>query len=401
MKRVLVCWMAIAVLVACGNAPGVPGAATVSASRQESPSAAPTVSTCPNGSLLPSAALSPGASIRVLLINTNGAGDNSLHLLTISGDSISDRPLPVQQQVWVLDANQRIALIATANTTQLALLDLSTAAICNLDVRSPGDIGPGVLSPDGSEAAVLVRAADLMNYQIDIVDLGSGASRVLLQVPASSYHGAGLNLLEWISTGILVSPGVWDGPRYGLLNLDPQSAVLTPLTEAQVDAVSPDATVIAAASHADLGDVPFAGQGSWPNRLSVGPVGGPSSVIAEQKNRAFRVLDVANDGSVIYSADDAPGATAPPAADMGLYLEASGHSIRQLSEARTSQYQAAVFIDQDRALVASQIAGGVAGTVEIDLVGLCTTDSACTVTTKPVETYSADFLSATLITLPS
>jgi hypothetical protein len=323
----------------------------------------------------------------------------TIHLLTISGGSITDRLLLAHQQVNVLDANRRVALITTENGSQLATLDLATAAIRGLGVKSAGGIGSGVLSPDGAEVAVAVRAEDLTNYEIMVVDLNSGLSRTLLQVPASSYNRAGLDPIRWTDTGILVSPARWDGPRHALLNLDPQSAKLTSVTDAQIDALSPDATVMAAAGHANLGDTQFDGQGTWPNRLTVGPMGGPAAVIAEHANRAFKVLDVANDGSVIYAADDAPFATAQPATDMGLYLETSGQSVHELGEARIGQWQAARFIGGGLAVAASQTVGGAAGTVEVDLMSLCTSDSGCTATTKPVETLSGMYPTGFLFVL--
>jgi hypothetical protein len=146
--------------------------------------------------------------------------------------------------------------------------------------------------------------------------------------------------------------------------------------------------MIAAARHANLGDAPYQGQSAWPNRLTVGPIGEPAALVAEQKNRNFNVLDVANDGSVIYASDDAPLAKASPAPDMGLYLETSGHSVHELSEARTYQFQGARFVGDGLALVAWQIVGGDAGKVEVDLVTLCTSDNGCTATTKQVATES-------------
>jgi hypothetical protein len=386
MKRALLGWMAGAVLVACGQTGGVPTAATASTS----PKASPSPSASPSGP--------PAASIEVIsILATNG--DMTIHLLTISEGSITDRLLLAHQQVNMLDANRRVALITTSNSTELATLDLDTGGIRGLGVKAPGGIGPGVLSPDGAEAAIAVRAADLTNYEILVVDLNSGLSRILLQVPASSYNRAGLDPIGWSNTGILVSPGRWDGPRHALLNLDPQSAKLSPVTDAQVDALSPDGTVMAAAGHANLGDAPFEGQGAWPNRLTVGPIGGPAAVIAEQANRAFNVLDVANDGSVIYTADDAPFATRAPAADMGLDLETSGHSVHELGEARIGQWQAARFIGGGLAVAASQTVGGAAGTVEVDLISLCTSDSSCTATTKAVETLSGMYPAARLFVL--
>lgn len=388
MKSALLGWAAAAVLVACGPPAG--GAPTSTATASASPFGSPSSSASPSPST--------SASVEVLSITTTDEGV-TIHLVKISGGVATDRVVLAHQQLRVLDANQRVALITTSNSTQLGTVDLNTAAVRGLGVSSPGGMGPGVLSPDGTEAAIAVRAADLTNYEILVVHLDTGASRTLLQTPAAAYNGAGLDPVRWSDTGILVSPGRWDGPRYALLNLDPQTGAITPLTDVEVDALSPDARTIAAAGHAGLGDAQFEGQGGWPNRLTVGPIGAPATLIAEQMNRAFKVLDVANDGSVIYTADDAPLATRAPAADMGLYLETSGHSMHELGEARIGQWQAARFVGDGLALVANQTVGGSAGTVEIDLVSLCTSGGSCTATTKPLETESGMYPSAYLFVL--
>ncbi len=392
MKRAFLCLVASAVVVGCGQIARVPTGATVSASRQTPP----TASASATPSALPSS--SPNAAIEVLS-TTSTNGDTTIHLLTITGGSATDRFLLTHLRLSVLDANIRIALIATYNPNKLETLDLNTGAIREVGVTSPWGIGPGVLSPDGTQAAVAMQTVDLTSYEILVVDLASGAFRTLLQLPTSSYNRAGLDPIRWTSTGILVSPGRWDGPRHTLLNLDPQSAQLTTLMEAQVDVLSPDATMIAAASHANLGDGPFGGQGEWPNRLTVGPVGGPSAVIAERTNRAFTALDVAKDGSVIYAADDSPSSTAAPTPDMGLNLETGGRSVLELGETRVGQWQAAKFIGNGMALAASQTAGGAEGTVEIYLVNLCIADGGCTPTIQLVETDSGMYPFAGLIVL--
>jgi hypothetical protein len=97
-----------------------------------------------------------------------------------------------KQDVAVLDANRRIALIATCYATELATLDLNTGAIRHFDVGSPESILWSVLSPDGSKAAVLVQPGGSLEYDFRIVDLNSGASGVLLHLPPTAYKSAGL-----------------------------------------------------------------------------------------------------------------------------------------------------------------------------------------------------------------
>jgi hypothetical protein len=372
MRRALLCCIGIAVF-ACGP--------TGPAASNASPTAA-------------SPSLSPNPPVEVLSVVGTNSG-TTIHVLTIAQGSATDRPVVSNQPLRVIDANQRIALITTKNSTQLATLDLQTGVIRELGVTSPGDVGPGVMSPDGASAAVEVRHADLISYEIVIVDLGSGAVRHLLQVPASAYNRAGLVPWRWTSSGILVSPGVLDPPRYKLLNLDPQSGTVTPITDAQVDVLSPDATMLAAAGHANLGDMPFQGQGLWPNRLTAGPVGAPPAVIAQQKNRAFHAFDIVNDGSILYVADDAPfnasglaSNDAPPAPDMGIYVESGGQSAQQLGETRVGQWVGGSFVGPGQVLVAKQLGGSAGPTgAEIDLVGFCLA-AGCTATTEPVQTVS-------------
>jgi hypothetical protein len=158
--------------------------------------------------------------------------------------------------------------------------------------------------------------------------------------------------------------------------------------------------MMAAANNANLGDnVQFEGQCGWSNRVTGGPVGGPLNVIAEHKDRVFSVLDVTNDGTVLYVADDAPFATRQPAPDMGVYLETRGTSIQQLGETRIGQWQAGKLVGPGQALVAQQVAGGEKGVVEIDLVSLCASQSGCAPTILPVETDSGLYPFARLILL--
>ncbi|HXJ47617.1 MAG TPA: hypothetical protein VNF91_00485 [Candidatus Acidoferrum sp.] len=322
----------------------------------------------------------------------HGNGDLTLHLVTISKGLAIDRTILDKQHASVLDANQRIALITIDGDTQLATLNLDTAAIRALGVSSPSGFGPGVLSPDGTQAAVLARPVDPMTYEILIVDLGSGAVRHLIQISALAYNRAALDPMRWTANGILVSPGIWDGGRATLLNLDPQNGNLNTITDARFDVLSPSATMMAAAVHANLGDVQYEGQGTWPNRLTAGPIGPPLAAVVEQKNRAFSALDITDDGSILYLADDDPFDTSggynktSPAPDMGIYLAAGGQSIHELGETYVGQWGAGSLVGSGLALV-TKVVVGEAGSAEIDLVSLCTT-SGCNPKVQIVATIS-------------
>jgi hypothetical protein len=330
-------------------------------------------------------------------------GNETVDLVTISNGTATDRHLLDKQPVSVLDANQRIALITTNNGTRLATLDLDTAAIRALGVNSPGGLGPGALSPDGTRAAVAARHADLATYEILIVDLASSTAHPLLEVSTSAYNRAGLDPIRWTNAGILVSPGVWDGGRSTLLNLDPQSANLTKVTDAGVGVLSPGATMMAAVGYAQLGDGPHQGQGGWHNQLSGGPVGPPLVVIAEQKNRDFSAFDIADDGTVLYRADGAPFSgtglnDATPAPDMGIYLATGGQSIQELGETHIGQWGAGALVGPGMALLTKVATQGEAGVAEIDLVNLCSI-SGCNANVQPVTTVSGAYPEPRLILL--
>jgi hypothetical protein len=375
MRRALLCWAAVAVC-ACGP--------TAPAASDNSPAIA---SVSPSPSTSPSPAALPVEVLSTIHLN----GDETVDLVTISNGTATVRHLLGKQPVGVIDANQRIALITTNNATRLATLDLDTGAIRGLGINSPGGFGPGVLSPDGTRAAVAARPADL-GWEILIVDLASSTARPLLELSASAYNRAGLDPIRWTNAGILVSPGVWDGGRSKLMILDPHSANLTTVTDARVDMLSPGGTMMAAVGHAQLGDGPYGGQGSWPNQLMAGPVGPPLAVIAEQKNRAFSALDVADDGSVLYTQDNAPFGPdggynkTPPAPDMGIYLAMGGQSIHELGETYVGQWWAGSFAGPGLALVTRAVEGD-PGSAEVDLVGLCAT-SGCNPTVQAVTTIT-------------
>jgi len=381
MKRVLLCCIGVAGL-ACGPVGEVPTAVDTMSPKAASPTPSP----------------SPSTSVEVLAVTYLNPGE-TIDLVTVSNGSATTRRLIDHQPIALLAANQRVALIATNNYAQFATLDIDTGAVRTFDVTSANGLW-AALSPDGRQAAVRVLDADLQNYEILIVDLGSGAIRHLLQVPRSAYDRAGLDPLFWSASGILVSPGVWDCFRNGLLFLDPQSGKLTPLADGIVGVFSPDGSWMASSSYASLGDGPYAGQCGWLNQLRAGPIGPPLAMIAQHQNRDFLALDVTNDGHVLYRVDDAPlvGSATAPAPDMGLYVEAGGQITQQLGEEHVSQWGAGKLIDPGTALVAKIVNRGNSGSVEIDLLKLCfATD--CTTTPQPVASISGAYPSPSLIVL--
>lgn len=360
MRRALLCCAGIAALSACGPA-----------------SVAPAESSPPSS---PSPSPSPAASVEVLSVFGVGAG-TKVDLITISDGVGTDRALLANQDIVVLAANRRIALVATHNGTQLALLDLGTAAIRQLGVSYPR-ITWAALSPDGTQAAVKVSSQNMLTSEILIIDVGSGAVRHL-QVAAAGNYRLGLFIWGWVGAGIMVSPDTLDCSRESLLALDPVSGTVTPLASGQVDILSPDGSMVAAAGNANLGEADGGFQCGWPNKLTAGRVGALGAVIAEQRSRAFSAFDLANDGSLLYLADGDASTSTPPTPDMGVYLEQGGQATQSLGETRVGQWLSGRLVGDHLALLSKRVAS----TVEIDLVGLCAASS-CTPTMQTVLTVS-------------
>jgi hypothetical protein len=377
MRRALLCSVAIG-LLACGPPVARSAQSGASASRVATPSPPPSSPTP-----------SPPAPVEVLWL-TDGSGGLTVHLLAISGQSVVDRPLLERQAVRVLDANRRVALIEINHYTQLATLDIATGTVRPLRVTDAGGGMWAALSPDGTQAAVKIEEADLKHFDIVIVDLRSGAVRRLLQTAWAQYAHAGLDPIRWSAAGILVSPGVWDCYRVGLSRLDPNTGSLAPVSGEPVGVFSPDGGWMATSSYTNLGDRAYEGQCGWANRLTAGPLGPSPTVIAQQKNRDFSALDVTNDGSLLYLADDAALSQAKPATDMGIYFEADGQKVQELNEIRVGQWNSGVIVSPESALVAKVVHWGDPATVEVDLVGLCTR-AGCTPTVQAVGTVSGGY----------
>lgn len=339
--------------------------------------------------------LPPADAYALAVVYSNGF--ETVHLLTVQGTAVADKVLLDNADALVMDVGLGVAIVAAAHGTELATLDLHSGALRTVGGSDGCGVGPGVLSPDSTKVALATRNADL-SYELMIVDLASGAGRPLLRTAIDEYNRAGLVPLEWLPSGILVTPGVWDGPHSRLLNLDPATGALTPLTDAQVDRLSSDGRLVAAAQHADLGDGPFNGQGLWPNRLTVGPVAASPTVVAMQKQRAFTALDLENDGTLLYTKDDAPLSTAQPAPDTGLYLYRNGASYQQFGEEVVIEWESAAIVGQNLALVGRQTAPGASGAVEFDLATLCAA-SGCHATSRPVLTVTGTYPGAFLLSV--
>ena len=304
-------------------------------------------------------------------------------MLTVNGSAVTDCLLFDRQPIYIDDAGHDTVLLHT-HEGAFWTVDLPTGTLHKVGYSHGDLMGPAAMSPDATQAVVGrgtpgVSAA----FWLYIVDLATGHSRAVLRIGIDDYNRASLWPVRWLPAGIVLTPGVWDGPRRRLLLMNPATGALSQMTAAQFNALSPSLTFSAADDHVELGDDPFNGQGLWPNRLTLGRVGGPATVVASHKDRAFSALDVSDGSALLYAADDAPLSTARPAADMGLYLYANGAAVKQFGEDRVGEWQAAAFVGSDTAIAAKQLSYYPSGSVELILVSLCSV-SGCKASATPI-----------------
>ena len=366
--------LALAALVAACSSPRSPSP-PVAASQAVTPSALASPDTASAArSKAPTAAHCPPSSpdaVQVLsLVYLQGAPPvdyESVHLLTVSGGAVTDCLLFDRQPILVHDAAHGTVLLSTGDGT-IWTLQLSTGSLRNTGF-SRGDLFGGVISPDATEA-VFATGQSATGFDIDVVQLASGASRSVLHVGSNDYNHAGLIPLRWLQSGIIVTPGALDCSPRGLLELDPRTGSLTQIADGVAGVLSSNGTQRAYSDYANLGDVPYMGECGWHNQLYAGPVGGPT-VVRSQQNHDFFPLDVRDDGGVLYSSDEGPNGTATPGADMGLYLYSNGVSIKQYGEAHAAYWTSAIFVGQNSAIATEDLASGQNGSVEVILVSLC------------------------------
>ncbi|HKW06917.1 MAG TPA: hypothetical protein VJS19_05050 [Candidatus Dormibacteraeota bacterium] len=297
----------------------------------------------------------------------------TVHLLTYGGRTVVDCLLFDRQPIYVWDAAHGVVLLSTTDGT-LWTFDLRTESLRNVGY-SRGDLLGPVLSPDGTQA-VLESGPDDSGWAIKIVDLDSGASRIIRQVGPNEYFRAGLVPLRWLQGGILLTPGVLDcGFSGGILKLDPVTGGLAPVSNGEVGVLSQSGASHAYSDYSNLADANYLGECGWHNTLFTSALGAQPTLIREQANRDFDARDVREDGSVLYISDDAPGSDAAPAPDMGLYLYAGGVSYKQFGEDRIGEWQSAVFVGPDAAIATEQLSNGPNGSAEVILVTLCRSSS--------------------------
>lgn len=362
--------------------------AGASSAASSSPASSPTpASSGPSAQATPSPTSRPDEVLSIEDAN----GTETVRLVTVTAETVTEKLLYTGEDLHVWDAGHGIALVTVKRGTHLATLDLHTGAVRDVGYSSPNGIGPGVaLSPDGT-SAVVSTGSSTGGWEIDAVDLARGTSRRVRSIGPNDYSRAGLVTERWLPDGLLVSPGVWDCARSGLLSLDLNSGSLTHVADGEVGRLSPSGTIRAYSEKLDLGDGPYAGQCGWHNRLVAGPLGNEQTVIRSEKSRDIFPLSLMDDGTLLYVVDGAPLDTGLPAADTGLYLYDGASSVREFGEDRTGQWQSGVLLGSRRALVARQLTPGGTGTVEVDFVRLCDGTAGCQASSSPVETVSGHY----------
>ena len=320
----------------------------------------------------------------------------TVHLLTYGGSTVVDCLLFDRQPIYVWDAAHGVVLLSTTDGT-LWTFDLTTESLRNVGYSSGALVRP-VLSPDATQAVFESGPTDT-GFDIRIVDLQSGASRLVRQIGAWEYFRAGLVPVRWLQSGVLLTPGEFEcGFGGGLLKLDPNTGALAPISNGVVGVLSPSGVSQAYSAYANLADAPYIGQCGWHNTLFTAPLGARPTLIRKVANRDLYARDMRDDGSVLYTSDDSPGSNAAPAADMGLYLFSGGLSYKQFGEDRVGEWQSTVFVGPDAAIAAEALSSGPYGSVEVILVSLCKV-SGCQASATAIDNPTGPYPTVSLMTV--
>jgi len=386
----------LAGLVACGptsatgHAVASPSAPFVAAASPASPSVSvPLSSSSPSPSLVPLPQTDPPPYRRAVVAVYGvgmASGRGAIHVLTATDGVLTDHLLQAPDRFrGVLDAKAGVVLEMDmgldARTFDLVTVELTRGTsrhLANLDglqYAAQGDIA-GVLSPDGSQAAVGV------GHKLLVYTLATGANMELKAGSSSKWFVP----LRWMPDGIYASEVPYEGPALDVIRIAPRTGDATVVySPTPFFALSPDGGIAAVATNTDLGD----GHGvrfQWFNTLTERAGSSRATLVVQQKARNFLPVDVDAAGRILYQSD-----TDPPTSDMGLYLAVGRRAVRQLSAQFSGEWGPGVFVGPSSALV-SRIRGGGLVTetaVEVDLVNLCGDASAgCKVTTTTISSTS-------------
>jgi len=282
-------------------------------------------------------------------------------------------------------------------------LAASTAAYAVLAVPRPG-----VASwPNGPQPGTV----DLNTGALRVYDLGLGTTYCILRSPdptkllvcqqyPPSQTTLILDLHSHVVKGLVGASGFTSKPigwtqrgiffasceatclNGGASVLDPQTSAVMRITgDGYVSGVSPSGSFLGGAKNMYLGDSSscndsiFSIQLDWTTASGV-PQGSWSPLVS-QPNKDFKVLDIADDGSLLYTESDCPPNGHSSPSPTSLYYFSGGRSTLQFGLGETADvfYMAA---PQSPGLLLGRAVAVVArrpnGISEIDLVHLCTSD---------------------------
>lgn len=332
----------------------------------------------------PGASPSAPATIAVLYQARYGATVvGTIHEATVDHGVVADRTVFQTTSGELADSNSGYAILALPrpgvpslmNGPQPATVDLATGALRVYDI-GPGSVFCILRSPDPTKLLVCQQAGPGgTQLTFLILDLRTGAQRVVAQVSPDFGRP-----IRWSDEGIFFTA------LGGASEVDPQTlAVMRIKADATVTAVSPGGSYLGGTKNIYGGDASYCSDSiflirkDWTS-IASGARQGSQSTLVSQAKKDFRIVDIADDGSVIYTESDCPPSYEMPWGPTSLYYFSGGRSTLQsgLSVTTPGFYMAATISH------GIQLGGSVAvlerhvnGTLtddEIDVVHLCSSD---------------------------
>ncbi len=305
-----------------------------------------------------------------------GTSFGAIHEVTVENGVVTDRTVLQSTSGELAASTTGYAVLAVPrpgtatvwNGPSPATVDLNTGALSVYDIGS-GTTYCILRSPDPTK--LLVCQWDPPNQTFLILDLQSRVVRKVAEIgPVTSKP------IGWSQEGIFFSA------VSGAAELDPQTlAVMRINADGYVGAVSPDGSYLGETKNIYAGDAAgcsdsiFLIHKDWTTIASGARQGSESPVISQPK-KDFRIVDVADDGSVLYTEADCRNPHEPPA-PKSLYYFSAGRSTLEsgLDETADNYYLAA---PQSPGLLLGGPIAVVArrpnGISELDLVHLCIED---------------------------
>jgi hypothetical protein len=245
---------------------------------------------------------------------------------------------------------------------QLGVIDLSTGMLRVIDTGTGESLG-GWISPD--QTKVLIEQQIGTDVKDLIVDLTSGESTELTANGLSRAYP-----IWWTPDGIIF------GSASGVLKLDPPTLAVTRIDiDGQVRFASPNGNYVAGEKQVNPAD-PRCSDGIFMNRLDWTAVASaarlsPGSSIASPPNRALNIVDIADDGSIVYNQGHCLPSAPAPSLDTGLYYFSQGRATQQFMTG--NDYWSGKLLGNSFAVLNHQTADatGKPTGVELDLVKLC------------------------------